>query len=1193
MALMPPSKAGKAAPTRFEKLTASQTGIDFVHQWAPRDDYEKALLKTGFTGGGVCVGDYDNDGLCDIYFTRPHGGGRLYRNLGGFRFVDATLAAGVSTDDSWTTGATFVDVNNDGWIDLYVCAYASASYLFLNDGKGRFSDVTDSAGLGFRGANVKMLFADYDRDGDLDAYLVTNRLEPRQPVKIKYEGGPVTYTVAKEHEELAGVINLPNGKQQFVKAGQFDHFFKNKFQETGQLRFTDVSQNVGIGGNYHGLDAIWWDFNADGFPDLYVANDFTDPDQFYRNNGDGTFTDVVGEALPNTPWFTMGAAVGDFNNDGLFDLMATDMAGTTHYREKIAMGSMDAIAWFLDTAEPRQYMRNSLFLNSGTDRFIEIAHLAGVAQSDWTWSVKVADFDNDGHEDIFVTNGFTRDYLNSDFNEQLRKTGQQSSLAWYDAPVLRERNIMFRNEGNYHFEDVSAEWGFDELGISFGAATADLDNDGDLDLLVSDFAAPPTVYRNNSSESRRIKVQLVGDRSNSLGLGSTVQIVAGKNTCLQYVDLGGGFMSADTNEVFSGLGSETTIDRLTVRWPSGVEQTLHDLPVDHAFEIHEPSHGEAQEPRPKPSTKTVYSDTDLLGIARHSERPFDDFAVQPLLPNKLSQLGPGIAWSDVDNDGDDDLYLAGAAGQAGQLFMCLSAGNYTATNVAALEADAACEDLGALFLDYDADGDWDLYVVSGSNEYEPGDPRLRDRLYRNEGPTNQGVKWSKAVDALPDVADSGGVVAAADVDRDGDLDLFVGGRAVPGAYPTMPASRLLRNDRGQFVDASSTIAPDLATAGMVTGAIWSDANNDGWIDLLLTTEFGPVRFFRNDSGQLVEATAESKIHRLTGWWNGIAAADIDLDGDVDYAVTNFGHNTKYHPTMDRPHTVFYGDFAGDGRQRIVEAKPGSTGLLPVRGRSCSSNAMPFLKQKFETYHAFASASLQEIYTEQCLQDALRLHVNTLASGVLVNDGQAHFVFRPLPVLAQVAPAFGVQFTLVNDDPFPDLVLAQNFYSPQRETGRMAGGLGLALLGNGDGTFEPLWPYESGIVVPGDATAVSTVDLNHDGWPDLQVALNDGPIKSYLRSETSGHAPLAIKLRGRAGNPSGVGARVEIITAQEQTQLAELTAGHGYLTQSPAKIHFYARKDDPPVAAFVRWPNGDASRHMLESGMTEIELIQPK
>jgi hypothetical protein len=466
-------------------------------------------------------------------------------------------------------------------------------------------------------------------------------------------------------------------------------------------------------------------------------------------------------------------------------------------------------------------------------------------------------------------------------------------------------------------------------------------------------------------------------------------------------------------------------------------------------------------------------------------------------------------------------------------------------------------------------------------------------LYRNEGGNDGDIEWSKVTDAIPDLTDSGGTVVAADVDRDGDLDLFVGGRLVPGAYPTAPQSRLLLNENGRFVDASASVAPGLATVGMVTGAIWSDANNDGWIDLLLTTEFGPVRFFRNDSGQLIDATSDTRIDQLTGWWNGITAADIDLDGDMDYAVTNFGHNTKYHPSMDRPHTVFYGDFAGDGRNHIVEAKPGGEELLPVRGRSCSSNAMPFLQKKFETYHAFASATLPEIYTEKCLQNALRLHVNTLTSGVLVNDGHAHFVFQPLPVLAQVAPAFGIQFTYMDADAFPDLILAQNFFSPQRETGRMAGGLGLALKGNGDGTFEQVWPSESGIVIPTDSTAVSTTDLNEDGWPDLQVAVNDGPIKTYLRSNVSDQPPLSIKLSGKPGNLSGIGARIEMVTKQGRMQVGEITAGHGYLTQSVPEVRFRAQRGDPAVAVVVRWPNGETTRHAFEAGVGKLKLTQPR
>ena len=1102
--------AESSSTTLFEKLPAAEIGVDFVHRWAPRNDHERMLLKTAFTGGGVCLGDFDNDGWCDLLLTSPHGGGHLYRNLGDFQFENATQKAKLDFGDAWLTGATFVDVNNDGWNDLFVCTYGGSNFLYLNCGDGTFQNQTDATGLDFVGANVKMTFADYDLDGDLDAFLVTNRREPTKPVKIRYEGSQGNYTVAPEHQELALVINLPNGEQKFTKAGQRDHLFQNQFVETGQLTFRDVSERAGLSGNFHGLDATWWDHNGDGFPDLYIANDFTDPDQFWQNNGDGTFSDILETAVPNTPWFCMAATPGDLNNDGRLDLFTTDMAGTTHYRQKKAMGSMDAVAWFLDTAEPRQFMRNALFVNTGTERFMEVAQMAGIASSDWSWSVQIADFDNDGYEDIFVTNGFPRDYMDSDFNIQLARKGLQGNpFAWHQAPELKEENVAFRNLGNLEFEKVSKEWGLGEVGVSFGAAVGDLDNDGDLDLVINNYEGAPSIFRNTST-ANRMRIAFDHDSKNVQGLGARVQLTTAMGTQTRYIANGSGFMSANQTGAFFGLADQTKATELRVTWPDGSVTTHTDLAAGHRYPIAKevsstkPASGDSI-----PARRPWYRQWDLIPDWQHRETPFDDFAQQPLLPNKLSQLGPSMTWADINGDGRDDLYIGGAAGQAGTIHLRLEDGGFRSMPSPAFHADAKCEDMGCLFLDVDADGDQDLYVVSGGVEAEVNSQRYRDRLYVNQGVGNDGrVSFVRSIDAVPDLRDSGGPVVASDFDHDGDLDLFVGGRVVPGEYPTAPKSRLLINEQGRFQEHAEALTVSLKTVGMVTGAIWSDINADGWSDLLVTTEYGPVNVFTNRQGELYDATKRAGTAHLLGWWNGIAGADVDEDGDKDFVVTNFGWNTKYHPTVEKPQQIYFGDFDNSGTRRIVEAKKGTSGfgtstdnpgLLPVRGLSCSSNAMPFVREKFPTFHSFAVASLADIYGDG-LQDAYRVEVNTVSSGVLLNDGTGKFEFLELPRLAQVAPGFGAAFLHANNDNILDLFVAQNFYSPQRETGRMAGGMGQLMIGVGNGTFATIGPVESGIVMPGDARAVKVVDLNSDGKQDLVVTQNNGKVVAFVRNE---------------------------------------------------------------------------------------------
>ncbi len=1073
--------AGKG--TLFEKLPAVETGIDFVHRWEPRTEHERQLLKTGFAGGGVALADYDGDGRCDVFLTRQHGGSRLYRNLGGWKFEDVTEQCGIGKWDALTTGAAWADLDNDGDPDLTVLGYRAENAIFLNHG-GAFARAPQSVRLAHEGANVKVVFADYDGDGDLDAYLVTNRVEPEAPVEPKYEGEPGRYRVPKEFDELVGVINLPD-RQQFVKAGQYDHLYRNELKETGALAFTDVSAAAGIRGNYHGLDAIWWDANHDGRPDLYVANDFTDPDQFYRNNGDGTFTDVALESLPHTPWFSMGAVTADFDGDGLFDLLVTDMSATSHYREKMSMGAMDAVAWFLDTAEPRQYMRNALFVNSGTPRFMEAAHLSGLASSDWTWSVKAGDYDNDGREDVFFTNGFTRDYNDSDFAEKLKAQGITGADAWMQAPELREKNLAFRNEGGLKFTNVSAAWGVDEQGISFGAAQGDLDGDGDLDLVVNNFGEGVSVLRNGGTKGKGLTLQLRGQRSNRDGFGARVEVRTASGMQMRYFNPGGGFMSADEPALHFGLGAESVAESVTVHWPSGLVQRLEKLAAGRRYVITEGGAPEAAVKAEPP----MFTPSPLLAEAVHKEANYDDFARQPLLPNRLSRLGPCMAMADVDGDGLADVFLGGAAGQAGQLWR-RTANGFAKVSTTAFDRAADCEDTDCAFFDADGDGDQDLFVVSGGVESDEGSPFQRDHLYLNDG------RGNFTDGELPNLRDSGGAVAVADFDKDGDQDVFVGGRVVPGAWPRPGASRFLRNEGGgKFVEVPM---PQFERIGMVTDALAADADGDGLADLLLAIEYGPLRLLRNAGGwNFTEATEAAGLAQLSGWWLSLAAADVDGDGDLDFAAGNLGLNTKYHPSAEKPQLCFFGDFDGSGEPQIVEAKTSGAGLLPVRGRSCSSQAMPFLRSKFTTYHAFALASLQDIYTPEKLDASLRLEATVAASGLLFNN-RGKFVFREMPRMAQTSPARSAVFFDADQDGKPDLFLAQNFFSPQRETGRMDGGLGLLMIGDGTGGFTPLRADRSGIVIPQDMAAALAADVNGDHRADLVVAINAGPVSVHHR-----------------------------------------------------------------------------------------------
>ncbi|MCH8006978.1 MAG: VCBS repeat-containing protein [Planctomycetes bacterium] len=1194
----PLAAAGASQGPLFERLGPDHTGVDFLNsfEWEhPR----KHLYQHGYAGGGVCIGDYDADNRPDIYLVSQTGSDRLYRNLGGFRFEDVTDAAGLDRRVRWGTGAVFVDIDNDGDLDLYVCNYDAANLLYVNRGDGTFQEAAARYGLAFRGASVMAGFADYDADGDLDMYLLTNRLYPGpvadQPKTIR-AGGRIAIAPGLEEAFAIQRRRVQGRLEQFViKAGQRDRLYRNE----GDGTFTDVSAEAGIAGNHPGLSATWWDYDDDTLPDLYVCNDFWDADRLYHNNGDGTFTDVLEQAVPHTPWFSMGSDLADINNDGRIDFLAADMSATSHYMSKIMMGDMNESRWFLETARPRQYMRNAVYLNTGTGRFMEVAYLANLASTDWTWSVKFGDLDNDGLVDLFVTNGTANHSFDPDLTRRLRELSrdqdgrrlgdpvarwQESWQLYRTKPPRREANRAYRNDGNLRFQEVSSRWGLDHLGISFGAAYGDLDRDGDLDLVVNNIDDPVSIYRNGSVTGHRVLIRLVGAASNRYGIGSTVRLETVSGRQVRYLSPTRGYMSANEPIIHFGLGQDDRITSLLVRWPSGHTQVFENLPADRFYVVTEPSGPPPPSPPVSPVKGAFREVAQECGLTTGSrrERLFNDYRRQPLLPARLSQLGPGLAWGDADGDGYEDLFVGGPAGQAGRLFLSNGDGSFSEAPPGPWADDGQCEDMAPLWLDVDGDGDQDLYVASGSVECEPGDPLLRDRLYLNDG----SARFTLApAGTLPDVADSTGVVIAGDYDRDGDLDLFVGGRVIPGAYPLAPESRLLRNDGGRFVDVTRSVAPGLGRVGLVTAALFSDADGDGRLDLLLTLEWGPVRYFHNRGDTFEDLTEDMGLATRTGWFNSITGADLDGDGDIDYVVMNTGLNTKYHPSPDKPARLFYGDF--EGNMRLVEAKTQEVGHLTVRGLSCLSTAMPFVWQKTPSFHQFASASAEEIFSVAGLEQAMVFEVNHLQSGVLINQGpQAGFAYRPLPRLAQASPGYGVVATDLDGDGYTDVYCVQNFFWREPETGHWDGGLSLLMRGDGRGALEPVGPAASGLIVPGDATGLAVCDINDDGRPDLAVAQNNDRLLIFQNQGPGDF--LAVRLAGPPGNPTGVGARVTVIATDGSTQTAEVYAGSGYLSQS-APVLYFGRGGGPLREVRVRWPDGTETVHPLDPGTTRLTL----
>ena len=1171
--------------SRFESLPASRTGVDMV---IPIDTNHplKQLYTGGFFCGGVAIGDIDGDERPDLFVISGPGQNRLYRQSGDFVFEDVSSPAGLDGDMDWGVGAAMVDIDSDGDLDIYVCNYEASNRLYLNNGKGQFTEAASRFGLDIVDCSLLPAFCDYDRDGDLDCYLLTNRVFhpgglPRD-LKLVTSAGRVSLPDQYQRYYAIRPTGRNKGELQFI--GRPDRLLRND----GTGHFTDVTQAAGMQvAPDHGLAATWWDYNDDGFLDLYVSNDFNDPDHLYRNNGDGTFTDVIEQTMPHTAWFAMGADAGDINNDGLLDFFVADMSGSTHFEKKVSMGAMGGKnAWFLEHARPLQYMRNAFFLNTGTDRFIEIAYLTGLDSTDWTWCVKFADLDNDGRLDVFVTNGMTRNLNNSDLPFTIAdQIGRTKWDLYEDQPALKQQNLAFQNLGDLQFKNTSAIWGLDHVGISCSAALGDLDRDGDLDIVVANMDEPVSVYRNHSVEGNRLLVQLRAARGNRFGVGAVVRIQTPDGSQIRQLMPTSGYLASHDPLIHFGLGEASQVTRLTVDWPSGFRQEYRDLAANQLYTIYETT--DVRTPLPK-RPPAWFEPLPAMTEAKHTEIPFDDFRRQPLLPNRLSQLGPGVACGDVDNDGDDDLFLGGAAGQSGRLYLNRGSGNFVCGDTFPFELTAEHEDMGALMVDIDGDRDLDLYVVSGGVECEADANELADRLYVNQG---DGHFVPAAKHALPTCFDSGSCITAADFDRDGDLDLFVGGRVVPGQYPIAPHSRLLQNDGGHFLDVTAEIAPDLQQTGMVTSSLWSDVDGDGWIDLLVTHEWGPVKLFRNRQGQLEDLTESTGTQHLSGWWNGIAGRDVDGDGDIDYVVTNFGLNTKYHATTQKPTLLYYGDVDGSGNMNLIEAEFEDESLFPVRGRSCSSNAVPSLFDKFDSYKSFALAELQDIYEPQRLEEAQRFAATTLESGVLLNDGTGHFQFRPLPRLAQVAPAFGVVLTEWDGDGHADVYLAQNFFTPQVETGRMDGGVGLLLKGRGDGSFDPVMPMESGIVVPGDAKGVATTDLDGDHRPDLLVTVNNDQPQAFVSRIAKSNPLLTIRLEGPPGNSPAIGARVTIHLMDGTRQTAEVYAGGGYLSQSTRDLCFGTR-DQQVEAIEVVWPNGERTQETPPADTVRITIRAP-
>lgn len=1075
-------------PRIFSLLTPEETGVNFINQLHDDVFSEKNVLSYDYyyNGAGVAIGDINNDGLPDIFFGGNEVPNKLYLNKGNLKFEDISEKAGINQGHHWCTGPVMADINGDGFLDIYVGQSGNnqdpktrQNLLFINNGNLTFSEKGQEYGLNDGNQTTSASFFDYDKDGDLDCYVLNESKYARVIYQSVFE-------------------DLKNKASMLEASG-------NLFRNDGG-KFTKVTEQAGVLRYGFGLGLATVDINNDGWTDIYVANDYSVPDFMFINNGDGTFTDKLKEYTRQISFYSMGVDIADYNNDAFADIAVVDMAADDHFRDKTLMTSMDVDGfWYFinDLKYQYAYMFNALQINNGNNTFSNIAALSGTLRTDWSWASLLADFDNDGWKDFFVTTGYRRYARDNDFrNEMQRLRDENGGVVPADKreemykkmPEIKLPNLLYKNNRDLTFANVSDPWGVSEPSYSNGGAYGDLDLDGDLDLVTNNIDHPAFIYRNNTRELKKgnfLQFALKGETPAS-ALNAKVTLFQEGQVQFQEFSPVRGYEGCMEPILHFGVGQANSIEKVEIVWLDGRKQTLNNVPVNQRLIVNQKEANQKHDYSPLSAPVAIQPiQPASIGVDFiHRENQYNDFAREVLLPHRQSTLGPKIAVGDVNNDGLEDFFVGGAANQVAALYVQNKEGKFTYTR-GPWELDVACEDMGAVFFDADGDGDQDLYVATGGGgEYPENSPALQDNLYIN----NQGTGNFFKVKALPEMLSSSTVVKAADFDKDGDMDLFVGGGAVPGRYPYPSRSYLLRNDNKKFTDVTQQLAPALLSPGIVKDFVWSDVNNDGFPDLAITGEWMPVSIFINEKGSFRDATKDFGLDTKKGWFYSIAEADVDGDGDKDFIVGNAGMNTKFRATEKKPFNVFASDFDKNGSCDIVLSKEYKGKLVPSRGRQCSSEQMPFIKTKFKTYKEFASAGMEDIFGKENLEKSLHLMVNDFHSGVLINNG-GKFEFKNLPNEAQFAPVNRILLADLNNDKKTDLIIAGNMYETEVETPRYDAGNGLVLLGNGDGTFKPVNAVKSGFFAPKNVKDMQFVSLA-DGTRLIVVANNNDALQVF-------------------------------------------------------------------------------------------------
>ena len=1188
---LPVSGQGK---TGFALLPPAATGIQFKNVLPESRHLTNNIL---LNGAGVAAGDVDGDGWCDLYFCRSEGSNALYRNLGGWRFEDITAASGAACANLTSTGATFADVDGDGDLDLIVNTVGHGTHFLYNDGKGRFTEAPYV--LNERVAGMSLTLADVDGDGFLDLYIANHRPAvlmdmPGARFTLKnvngrieldtFNGRPVT------EPDLAGLYSY-HPETGLEEQGEVDALLRNQGGTNfARVSFTDGSFQDEDGKPLSqpprgwGLTATFRDVNGDDLPDLYVCNDFRAEDRFWINQGGGKFRLIPRLAQRKTPLSSMAVDFADINRDGFLDFLVLDMMSRSHRDRMLFKNEAPPLVHTPGLIDNRpQYELNTLFLNRGDTTFAEIAQLSNLQASEWAWSCVFIDVDLDGWEDLLVINGMERAARDWDVAEHLKKLRASRKLSDAETfqarrmyPRLATAKLAFRNRGDLTFAETGKAWGFDWKGVSSSMALADLDNDGDLDVVVNNMNDSAGIYRNEGA-APRVAVRLRGLPPNTRGVGAQVKVFGGPVPMQsQEMICGGRYLAGDDTIRTFAAGGRTNGLRIEVAWRSGRRSVVEEAQPNRIYEIAESNTpaAPAASDRGQKSQNPLFEEVSERINHHHHEEPFDDFARQPLLPNKLSQLGPGVSWCDVDGDGWDDLVIGSGRGGPLTVYKNDGRGGFARLDRPALNQPVAQDTTTVLGWNRAAG---QRVLVAGGANYEDGPG------------TGVSVKLialaaDTADNDLPATEASTGPLALADVDGDGALDLFVGGRVIAGRYPQAASSLLFRNEKGTFRpdDRNNRV---LEKVGLVSGAVFGDLDGDGWPELILACEWGPPRVFHNDRGQFTEVTGRLGLDPYRGWWNGITTGDFDGDGRLDIAASNWGRNTKYESHRERPLQIYYGDFAEGGAVDLIEAhyEPQLRKIVPERQLNPMTSAMPFLRERFATHRAYSTAGVEDILGAG-FKKAAALEANWLESTVFLNRGD-HFEPQILPVEAQMAPAFGICVGDADGDGNEDLFLAQNFFDAQPETPRYDAGRGLWLLGDGKGRFRALSGQESGVRVYGEQRGAAVGDFDADGRLDLVVTQNGAATRLYRN--TGAKPGLRVRLAGPAGNPDGIGATLGLIYGDRRGPVREIHAGSGYWSQDSAVQ--VLGMSGVPIQIWVRWPGGSTTTSDLPQGARDVAI----